>query len=194
MEQIFKTIIAMKKFYLLVIFCLVAIFTASAEPVKYHFMYMVGDANKELLSGWFILDREKMTYKPESDSEVFCTVKNYKKSGNKESFEVWEDTFFVHRAEIVTDKDGQMVITHYVKGEQGEESDVPRIIATEAEWEKAYEEKFGKKPYKPGDENAESDSPASGVENAKNKVVGGVKNAFNKTKDVFKKKDKGSVN
>ena len=33
-------------------------------------------------------------------------------------------------------------------------------------------------------------SPQSGIENAKDKVTGGVKNAFNKTKDLFKKKDK----
>ena len=33
-------------------------------------------------------------------------------------------------------------------------------------------------------------SPQSGLENAKDKVTGGVKNAFNKTKDLFKKKDK----
>ena len=182
----------MKKFYLLVIFCLATIFTASAEPVKYYFMYFVGDT-ENFLGGWFILDREKMTYEPESDSEVLNQVKNYKKTGNKETFEVWEDTYFVHRAEIVTDENGQMVITHYFKSEQGEEKDTPRIIATEAEWEKEYEKKYGKKPYRPGDEesgDAAVSSPTSGIENAKNKVTGGVKNAFNKTKDLFKKKDK----
>lgn len=180
----------MKKFYLLVVFCLATIFTASAEPVKYYFMYFVGNTD-EFLSGWFILDREKMTYEPESDSEVLCAVKNYKKAGNVEIFEVWEDNVFMHKVEFVTEPE-QKTVTIIYKDEQGEQRQQPQIVGTEAEWEKEYEAKFGKKPYRPGDEEngSASASPASGVNNAKDKVVGGVKNAFNKTKDVFKKKDK----
>ncbi len=175
----------MKKFYLLVIFCLATIFTASAEPQKYYFMYMLDNADN-LLRGWFIIDREKMTYEPESDSEGLNQIKNYKKSGNVETFEVWEDSYFVHGVELVTEPD-KTTVTFIYKGEQGEERSPTQIVGSEAEWKKAYEEKYGKKTS--GGDDAAS-SPQSGLDNAKDKVTGGVKNAFNKTKDLFKKKDK----
>ena len=179
----------MKKFFVLMVLCLATSFVASAEPQKYYFMYML-DNTDNLLSGWFIVDREKMTYEPESDSEVLNQIKNYKKSGNVETFEVWEDSYFVHGVELVTEPD-KTTVTFIYKGEQGEERSPTQIIGSEAEWEKAYEKKYGKKPAGGDDMGSEAvPSPQSGLENAKNKVTGGVKNAFNKTKDLFKKKDK----
>ena len=175
----------MKKLFLLVVACFCTAITLSAAPEKYYFMYFL-DNKEELLGGWFIIDREKMTYEPESDSEVLNQIKNYKKSSNVETFEVWDDNYFVHKVELVTEPT-QTTVTFIYKSEQGEERTPTQIIGSEAEWEKAYEEKYGKKP-SGGD--ASSDSPTSGLTNAKDKVTGGVKNALNKTKDLFKKKEK----
>ena len=143
---------------------------SQVNGTKYYFMYFL-DNKEELLGGWFIIDREKMTYEPESDSEVLNQIKNYKKSGNVETFEVWEDNYFVHKVELVTEPT-QTTVTFIHKSEQGEERTPTQIIGSEAEWEKAYEAKYGKKP-SGGD--ASSDSPTSGLTNAKDKVTGGVK-------------------
>ena len=172
----------MKKLFLLVVACFCTAITLSAAPEKYYFMYFL-DNKEELLGGWFIIDREKMTYEPESDSEVLNQIKNYKKSGNVETFEVWDDNYFVHKVELVTEPT-QTTVTFIYKSEQGEERAPTQIIGSEAEWEKAYEAKYGKKPSRPGSEDEQSSS------NPVDKVTGGVKNALNKTKDLFKKKEK----
>ena len=72
----------MKKLIFTLLFSIAMAITAMAEPVKYYFIYAVGYEN-QILSGWFMMDREKMQYIPESDSEVVDVIKNYKKAGNK---------------------------------------------------------------------------------------------------------------
>ena len=178
----------MKKLSLLLVACFCTAISLSAAPEKYFFMYMEGYEDN-LLSGWFIIDRETMSYIPESDSEVKNQIKNYKKSGNKETFEVWEDSYYVMRAELVI-ADGKKTITYFHKGEQGEEKQPTQIIGTEEEWEAEYEKKYGKKPSGGSDDGGSANPVDKAKGNAVDKVTGGVKNAFNKTKDLFKKKDK----
>ena len=176
----------MKKFFVLMVFCLAASFTASAEPQKYYFIHFVGQPDN-LLSTWFILDRENMTFQPESDSETIQTVKNYKKDGNKETFEVWEGLNYMNDVELAT-ADGLTTVVLIYKGESGTHRDQPVVLGTEEDRKAAYERVYGKE--ESGGDNTTPATPTTGLEKAKDKVAGGVKNAFNKTKDLFKKKDK----
>lgn len=177
----------MKKFFVLMLFCVVAGFTASAQPQKYYFIHPVGQPDN-LLSTWFILDRENKTFQPESDSETIQTVKNYKKEGNKETFEVWDGQNYMNDVELVT-ADGQTTVVLIYKGESGTYRDQPVVLGTEAERDAAYERVYGKEESGGGDAGA-LPTKEDAAENAKGKVSGGLKNAFNKTKDLFKKKDK----
>lgn len=177
----------MKKFFVLMLLCLATSFVASAQPQKYYFIHPV-DKPDNLLSTWFILDRENMTFQPESDSETIQTVKDYKKNGNMETFAVWEGQNYMNHVEIVTTENQTTVVLIY-KGESGVHRDAPVVVGTKEMRDAAYERVYGEKPSDAG--NATGDAkPTSGIENAKNKVTGGVKNAFNKTKGLFKKKDK----
>lgn len=177
----------MKKFFVLMVFCLAASFTASAEPQKYYFIHFVGQPDN-LLSTWFILDRENMTFQPESDSETIQTVKNYKKEGNMETFEVWDGLNYMNDVELVT-ADGQTTVVLIYKGESGTHRDQPVVLGTEEDRKAAYERVYGKEE-SGGDDAVGVPTKEDAADKAKDKVAGGLKNAFNKTKDLFKKKDK----
>ncbi len=180
----------MKKLLFTAMLCFMASITLSAKPQKYHFMYLVGHES-ELLCGFFILDREAMTYMPESDSEVVAKVKNYKKSGNKETFDVYEDDYFVQSVELVTDEKGKVTST-FIVGEDRERQPTMIVGSTE-EWEAAYERHYGKKPAG-GDQIEEGNEDTPGPKKPsfatfKGKAKQGVKNVLNKGKNLFKKKN-----
>ena len=171
----------MKKLIFTLLFSIAMAITAMAEPVKYYFIYAVGYEN-QILSGWFMMDREKMQYIPESDSEIVDVIKNYKKAGNKETFEVYENATLMQKMEIATDDKGVMTVVYIY----GDERQVPIVIGSKEQWDAAYERITGKKPS--GGEVDEEVVGESPIDKASSKVKGGVKNVFNKGKNLFKKK------
>ena len=171
----------MKKVLLTALFSFVMLITASAQQQKYYFIHVVGH-EEEILSGWFIIDMEKKQYIPESDSEVLNEIKNYKKAGDKETFDLYEDGNFINSVEISKDEKGFKTITHIYKTESGVEKSGPIAYGTKDEWNAEYEKKYGKKPS--GDGEADENVGESPVGKAKGKVKG----LLNKGKNLFKKK------
>ena len=169
----------MKKLYLLVIFCLVTIITASAQPRKFYFLYLEGHEN-EPMSSWFQVDTDKMVCLWDGDSDGTTLMKNYKKEGNKEIFDIYptDHNEIIESMELITTDEKITVTRIYPSGDK-----VGPIVIGDEKARDAYFKKIR------GEESG-NDSSVGGIGDAKNKVVGGVKNAFNKTKDVFKKKDK----
>ncbi len=166
----------MKKYFLLVVFCLVTILTASTQPRKFYFLYLDGNES-EVMSSWFQIDVDKMICNWDSDSDGTTHIKNYKKTGNVEKFDIYTpDNILIESMELVTTDEKITVTRIYSDGEKYG----PIVIGDEAA-----RDAFFKKSGGSGDA-----SPVSGIQNAKDKVTGGVKNAFNKTKDLFKKKEK----
>ena len=174
----------MKKLSILMAIYIITAITAAAEPVKYFFMYAVGHEDT-VMGSWFIMDTETMSYTADSDSDSDGVIKNYKKSGGKETFNVYFDGYLMHGVEITTDENGKKIFTYIYDGQP----DTPVVLGTEEEFDAHREKIYGSSE---SGGSADASKPESIKEKAQNKVAnkikGGVNNVINKGKNLIKKK------
>ena len=83
----------MKKILMSAAALLLSAVGAYAAQQKYYFLYEEGHEDQPETS-WFILDREAKKYIPDSCGDDELTVKNYKKSGNTETFDCYDNSSF----------------------------------------------------------------------------------------------------
>ena len=95
---------------------------------------------------------------------------------------MYENATLMQKMEIATDDKGVMTVVYIY----GDERQVPIVIGSKEQWDAAYERITGKKPS--GGEVDEEVVGESPIDKASSKVKGGVKNVFNKGKNLFKKK------
>ena len=89
---------------------------AYAAQQKYYFLYEEGHEDQPETS-WFILDREAKKYIPDSCGDDELTVKNYKKSGNTETFDCYDNSYYTHSVVMKKNDKGQTVVQiSYEKG------------------------------------------------------------------------------
>lgn len=82
---------------------------AYAAQQKYYFLYEEGHEDQPETS-WFILDREAKKYIPDSCGDDELTVKNYKKSGNTETFDCYDRSSFMQSVIMKKNDKGQTVV------------------------------------------------------------------------------------
>jgi hypothetical protein len=100
-----------------------------------------------------------------------ATIRNYRKQGNKETFDIFDGEYHIQAVELVTEED-RTIFTTIIQGE----TQIPYVVGSREDQDALYKRIHGKDPVRPEERKT-----------ALEKVTGGVKNAFNKTKDVFKK-------
>ena len=110
---------------------------AYAAQQKYYFLYEEGHEDQPETS-WFILDREAKKYIPDSCGDDELTVKNYKKSGNTETFDCYDNSYFTHSVVMKKNDKGQTVVQ--ISYEKGKTNGRKIVCGTEAEYDKYWEE------------------------------------------------------
>ena len=158
---------------------------AYAAQQKYYFLYEEGHEDQPETS-WFILDREAKKYIPDSCGDDELTVKNYKKSGNTETFDCYDNSYFTHSVVMKKNDKGQTVVQ--ISYEKGKTNGRKIVCGTEAEYDKYWEE-YRAKNGGDGGSTSTSDNP---VDKATKKVKSGLKSGLNKLKKKKKKKKKKS--
>ena len=104
---------------------------AYAAQQKYYFLYEEGHEDQPETS-WFILDREAKKYIPDSCGDDELTVKNYKKSGNTETFDCYDNSYFTHSVVMKKNDKGQTVVQ--ISYEKGKTNGRKIVCGTEAEY------------------------------------------------------------
>lgn len=175
----------MKKLFLLAVACFMAVASYSAEPRKFYYLYFEGQED-QFIGSWIIVDTDKMQCVYDGDSDGTALIKNYKKEGNKETFDVYDKhdtTQLIEKFEIVTTEAKTTITRIY-----GEHKTGPMVVGDEKQRDAHHEKVYGKKSSSGGEEKAEvsSKNPA---DKTKGKVAGGVKNLLNKGKNLVKKKN-----
>lgn len=98
---------------------------AYAAQQKYYFLYEEGHEDQPETS-WFILDREAKKYIPDSCGDDELTVKNYKKSGNTETFDCYDNSYFTHSVIMRKNDKGQTVVQ--ISYEKVKQTDVKSFV------------------------------------------------------------------
>ena len=160
----------MKKLFLLAVACFFAVAAHSAEPRRYYYLYNIGYEDGPL-SSWFEIDTERMVYTFDRAHRPKAAIRNYRKQGNKETFDIFDGEYHVQAVELVTEEN-RTIFTTIIQGE----TQIPYVVGSREDQDALYKRLTGKEPVHPEERKT-----------AFEKMKGGVKNAFNKTKDVFKK-------
>ena len=165
----------MKKILMSAAALLLSAVGAYAAQQKYYFLYEEGHEDQPETS-WFILDREAKKYIPDSCGDDELTVKNYKKSGNTETFDCYDNSYFTHSVIMRKNDKGQTVVQ--ISYEKGKTNGRKIVCGTEAEYDKYWEE-YRAKNGGDGGSTSTSDNP---VDKATKKVKSGLKSGLNKLK------------
>lgn len=165
----------MKKILMSAAALLLSAVGAYAAQQKYYFLYEEGHEDQPETS-WFILDREAKKYIPDSCGNDELTVKNYKKSGNTETFDCYDNSYYTHSVVMKKNDKGQTVVQ--ISYEKGKTNGRKIVCGTEAEYDKYWEE-YRAKNGGDGGSTSTSDNP---VDKATKKVKSGLKSGLNKLK------------
>lgn len=161
----------MRKFKLFVAAVLCSVAAAYAAPQKYCFLYEVGHEDQPATS-WFILDREAKKFVPDACGDDDYTVKNYKKTGNTETFDVYDGPSLNQKVILKKNAKGQTIAQFIYGSDKGPEI----VCGTEAEQEELW------KKHGYSSERSSSSSSGNVVDNAAGKVKNGLKNGLGKLK------------
>lgn len=123
-----------------------------------------------------ILDREAKKYIPDSCGDDELTVKNYKKSGNTETFDCYDNSYFTHSVVMKKNDKGQTVVQ--ISYEKGKTNGRKIVCGTEAEYDKYWEEYRAKN----GGDGGSTSTSSNPVDKATKKVKSGLKSGLNKLK------------
>ena len=167
----------MKKILMSAAALLLSAVGAYAAQQKYYFLYEEGHEDQPETS-WFILDREAKKYIPDSCGDDELTVKNYKKSGNTETFDCYDNSYFTHSVVMKKNDKGQTVVQ--ISYEKGKTNGRKIVCGTEAEYDKYWEE-YRAKNGGDGGSTSTSSNPVdkatkeekSGLKSGKKIVAGG---------------------
>lgn len=118
----------------------------------------------------------RLKYIPDSCGDDELTVKNYKKSGNTETFDCYDNSYFTHSVVMKKNDKGQTVVQ--ISYEKGKTNGRKIVCGTEAEYDKYWEE-YRAKNGGDGGSTSTSDNP---VDKATKKVKSGLKSGLNKLK------------
>ena len=166
----------MKKILMSAAALLLSAVGAYAAQQKYYFLYEEGHEDQPETS-WFILDREAKKYIPDSCGDDELTVKNYKKSGNTETFDCYDRSSFMQSVIMKKNDNGQTVVQiSYEKGKANGRKIVCGTEAEQNEYFKEYEAKNG------GGSSSSSSTSSNPVDKATKKVKSGLKSGLNKLK------------
>ena len=155
----------MKKILMSAAALLLSAVGAYAAQQKYYFLYEEGHEDQPETS-WFILDREAKKYIPDSCGDDELTVKNYKKSGNTETFDCYDNSYFTHS------------VVMQISYEKGKTNGRKIVCGTEAEYDKYWEEYRAKN----GGDGGSTSTSSNPVDKATKKVKSGLKSGLNKLK------------
>ena len=165
----------MKKILMSAAALLLSAVGAYAAQQKYYFLYEEGHEDQPETS-WFILDREAKKYIPDSCGDDELTVKNYKKSGNTETFDCYDNSYFTHSVVMKKNDKGQTVVQ--ISYEKGKTNGRKIVCGTEAEYDKYWEEYRAKN----GGDGGSTSTSSNPVDKATKKVKSGLKSGLNKLK------------
>ena len=165
----------MKKILMSAAALLLSAVGAYAAQQKYYFLYEEGHEDQPETS-WFILDREAKKYIPDSCGDDELTVKNYKKSGNTETFDCYDNSYYTHSVVMKKNDKGQTVVQ--ISYEKGKTNGRKIVCGTEAEYDKYWEEYRAKN----GGDGGSTSTSSNPVDKATKKVKSGLKSGLNKLK------------
>lgn len=151
---------------------------AYAAQQKYYFLYEEGHEDQPETS-WFILDREAKKYIPDSCGDDELTVKNYKKSGNTETFDCYDNSYFTHSVIMKKNDKGQTVVQ--ISYEKGKTNGRKIVCGTEAEYDKYWEEYRAKN----GGDGGSTSTSSNPVDKATKKVKSGFRTRRGITRFFF---------
>ncbi len=166
----------MKRIILFALFVIGVVSAVSAQKVKYSTV----DENDNY-TGWYEIDRTAKKFYIDSDSQSDSEnlIRNYKKSGNTESFDAYNEMMgqVIYNVKLTLDENQKGTIKLYYQGQLVGENRIRKA--------------------KPGDGNRGGGgyAPASAPKpvkdgNTVDKAKDGAKKLLNKGKNLFKKKDK----
>lgn len=165
----------MKKILMSAAALLLSAVGAYAAQQKYYFLYEEGHEDQPETS-WFILDREAKKYIPDSCGDDELTVKNYKKSGNTETFDCYDRSSFMQSVILKKNDKGQTVVQ--ISYEKGKANGRKIVCGTEAEQNEYFKEYEAKN----GGGSSSSSTSSNPVDKATKKVKSGLKSGLNKLK------------
>lgn len=166
----------MKKILMSAAALLLSAVGAYAAQQKYYFLYEEGHEDVPETS-WFILDREAKKYIPDSCGDDELTVKNYKKSGNTETFDCYDSSAYSCSVIMKKNDKGQTVVQ--ISYEKGKANGRKIVCGTEAEQNKYLKESEAQDEDGGLSSSSTSDNP---VDKATKKVKSGLKSGLNKLK------------
>ena len=103
-------------------------------------------------------------------------MKNYKKSGNTETFDCYDNSYYTHSVVMKKNDKGQTVVQ--ISYEKGKTNGRKIVCGTEAEYDKYWEEYRAKN----GGDGGSTSTSSNPVDKATKKVKSGLKSGLNKLK------------
>lgn len=126
---------------------------------------------------YYFLYEEGQKYIPDSCGDDELTVKNYKKSGNTETFDCYDRSSFMQSVIMKKNDKGQTVVQ--ISYEKGKANGRKIVCGTEAEQNECFKEYEAKNG---GGSSSSSSTSSNPVDKATNKVKSGLKSGLNKLK------------
>lgn len=177
----------MKKLFLLTSLFLGFVTLVSAQSQTYYTLHRTGN-EKATYYTFYKIDRKAKTFRfnSESSSDANMVIKNYKKAGAKETFDLHpaEDPGVkLFSVELNTDTTKQQTISFFMNGEMTES-----YVLGSKEQQEAQSESNALKPKATPTAKAKSTDKSAGPQSSEEKEKSGVKKAIDKGLSVFKKK------
>ena len=164
----------MKKIIVMLVMVLGLASSASAKKIALN----AYDKTSGYRETCYWIDREANRFFFDADSDEEKIIKNYKKSGNKE-------TFTIYNLDNPSQCEGSVEIVVDPSLTKKDDLSGQYIIVKQSHYTYNYNVKLDSQ-----EENSRGGGGSSPREAVKDKVVDGAKNLFEKSKDLFKKKDK----
>ncbi len=171
----------MKKFTLFCLFFIGLGLYANAQAVKLTCYTPDGK-----YATWYSIDRTAKTFEYDSDSDGITYIRNYKKTGNKETFDVYpkfDPSITIHNIVIYCDEGKEQWIQLNLNGEE----QYKYTFKLDSQLPAGVDPRFSSA----SDTNTPAniaDDPKSKAGQTVDKAAKGVKNLVNKGVNVFKKK------
>lgn len=170
----------MKHLFFLVIMLFVSVLSVSAQSQTYYTLYPVGHENESVYTFYKInRSAKKFYFDSDSPSDANMLIKDYKKTGAKESFDLYPEEApgqKLFHVEFNGDADGKKTLTFWRNGTMTDNY----VVGSKQE-QAIHDKKVSSTSGGQASGTAAGDAPAKGLK-------GSVKKTLNKGANLFKKK------